>query len=85
MIITKINLRIKETARVKAVASLCIEDRYWLNDIKLVLCNSGQLRAEFPRLDYERFFFVPVDETARQEIETQIIDKYLLMKETQQN
>lgn len=80
MIITKVNMRLKEGSRLKAVVSLCIEDRYWLNDIKLVLCNDGMLKAEFPKLDDNRFFFMPVSQEARADLEGKIVAEYRKQK-----
>ena len=77
MIITKIELRIKNTPRLKAVACLHVEDKYILNDVKLILCNDGNLRAEFPKAVDGRFAFLPTTKEARAEIEKIIIDEYL--------
>lgn len=81
MDITKIQMVCLNHHRIKAIASIYIEDDFVVNHVKLVQVNSGELRAEFPKIESEEkhaHFFTPINSNAREFVESKLIDEYLI-------
>jgi DNA-binding cell septation regulator SpoVG len=82
MVITKVKIRLMDKPRLKAIASITLDNELTINDIK-VIKTGKRLCSEFPKHQFAKNnnleYIVPLNKDIRRMIESNILDEYAKM------
>ena len=82
-VITHISMRLMENDdKIKAYASIVINDSIKINGIKIVMTNTGKLLVILPEAENRKLqYVVPLSQETRQHIDQQLLERYFVLEE----